>query len=1063
MFQFDIFVSFYYTSLLLLRSLRSLIEKPQRVLEGHREEYLRYGLPFAENLSWKKKRVPQILLKNSSKMPKSKRKGNKSKSRHKIKREDSQSSKKNDDDNKLETSHIGSKRKLNTKHNSRRKRKTPVTEEDLIADNVIASSGKCVGSYFGGKLLRDDKHVDDKRMFAISHHVSFVPTLPQGMKLNSLSVPLTAPSSTANGDTKNGLDLSEDITPEQFHYYSQRFVKHPAFYQLFHPRNLGTSLPTPKPPPWESDESDLHNASEPEWKHLNTQNPHSAGCRMNQLMEPRWLPLPQPRIIHMPSIRNNETPSDEAHDSNFMSNVKELLEPLELVRYPTTLAQCPPYAQTSHNDHPCQTNSSHRYGQPQPLFAQGDTSGHVALYSKLPLYRPMATIATSASRRSIEWQESQAIAKAEKQLNKQQQKKQKKQNGSASSSSANTKSTNVRAGKIGRGTQVMKSSVDRGNAVECLGLGRTSVVIGTRMEVERIGFGIGHTCGYDDEQKNGGTSDGYPIWKIDLLDDVGSTSGRRVQYTETNITGPMEHLVGMIRGPPTRLEFGNGEAVMASFSFGDKKRNRADKVSEEKESCDGCMKKEEFDFTNDWKKMKVPLATHCYWAATSPLWIISANGMAIGVIPREEQTLQYSSDTESVPRMNMQEEPKTWFPLTVGPRAMAIWDQSDCSRFLAVFIVNSNQSTDSETLTEQQELFLLDVFTHNIISRAILPSKTSGSKVITVEAINQSMGGELTIAATSARGGIRVFKTENLAHIATYGEGVSLHGHTILWQNCFFVRFGLNSNREQVEDNAKRKLERCNGFFAGDYNYENIIERVDEIQHRGELHLQQSLEGSIDLAHTSTLQRNRKVRSESNEDCTASTQPQRINSGLDGLYIVSVPHASREPVDMKETVHFWDLSTLLYDGGTKLPSFTINGPKKSEGIFNLLFDDSLPTAQGGRFLITTHSGDCYHFLPTLTSDWAGCMYPIGFRVLDDNIAYIEDEDELDEVVDNFEDYPLASKAVMQYESTQELNVLREKDIEITKALQVSGFLNRHEGRNGLSQLVLHAQHIERII
>jgi primosomal replication protein N len=33
---------------------------------------------------------------------------------------------------------------------------------------------------------------------------------------------------------------------------------------------------------------------------------------------------------------------------------------------------------------------------------------------------------------------------------------------------------------------------------------------------------------------------------------------------------------------------------------------------------------------------------------------------------------------------------------------------------------------------------------------------------------------------------------------------------------------------------------------------------------------------------------------------------------------------------------------------------------------------------------------------------------------------------------------------------------------VGQAVQVRGFLNRHENRNGLSQLVLHAQHIERI-
>ena len=33
---------------------------------------------------------------------------------------------------------------------------------------------------------------------------------------------------------------------------------------------------------------------------------------------------------------------------------------------------------------------------------------------------------------------------------------------------------------------------------------------------------------------------------------------------------------------------------------------------------------------------------------------------------------------------------------------------------------------------------------------------------------------------------------------------------------------------------------------------------------------------------------------------------------------------------------------------------------------------------------------------------------------------------------------------------------------VGQILQVRGFLYRHENRNGLSQLVLHAQHIERI-
>jgi primosomal replication protein N len=37
-----------------------------------------------------------------------------------------------------------------------------------------------------------------------------------------------------------------------------------------------------------------------------------------------------------------------------------------------------------------------------------------------------------------------------------------------------------------------------------------------------------------------------------------------------------------------------------------------------------------------------------------------------------------------------------------------------------------------------------------------------------------------------------------------------------------------------------------------------------------------------------------------------------------------------------------------------------------------------------------------------------------------------------------------------------------QNLEVGQQLAVTGFLNRHEGRNGLSQLVLHAQQINRI-
>ena len=91
---------------------------------------------------------------------------------------------------------------------------------------------------------------------------------------------------------------------------------------------------------------------------------------------------------------------------------------------------------------------------------------------------------------------------------------------------------------------------------------------------------------------------------------------------------------------------------------------------------------------------------------------------------------------------------------------------------------------------------------------------------------------------------------------------------------------------------------------------------------------------------------------------------------------------------MKETIHFWNATTCELDGGNKLPSFPLVGPMKSDGIIKLLHNNSIPTSHGSRFLLSTHCGLCVQLIPTMTSDWAGQMHPVGFCVFDNNLIYI---------------------------------------------------------------------------
>lgn len=343
----------------------------------------------------------------------------------------------------------------------------------------------------------------------------------------------------------------------------------------------------------------------------------------------------------------------------------------------------------------------------------------------------------------------------------------------------------------------------------------------------------------------------------------------------------------------------------------------------------------------------------------SPVWHIDTkSGQKVTIIPKEYVNNQ-------------------WKDIVVGTKAVGIWDKSipDANNILATFITQNQETKDA-----QQELLLLNNL-HQVIFRAVLPTRSSGSKIITSEAINQSQKGTFSIAATSAKGGIRLYKTDGLVHLGTYGEGVSLHGHSIFWNDCFFIEMGQRDNDCGTNDVAiQRKYHQMDSDQSGlegtDLSCDQeqwglIFERRDELRHRGAI---------------------------------KSTETEKLKVGgeetLDGLHIVSVPHPFREPVDMKETIHFWDVSTCQLDGGNKLPSFTLAAPKKSGGIMSFLHDKSLPTSNGSRFLLSSYDGDCVQLTPTMTSDWAGSMYPTGYRVIDNNLVYIEDEDELDKVIDD---------------------------------------------------------------
>ena len=99
--------------------------------------------------------------------------------------------------------------------------------------------------------------------------------------------------------------------------------------------------------------------------------------------------------------------------------------------------------------------------------------------------------------------------------------------------------------------------------------------------------------------------------------------------------------------------------------------------------------------------------------------------------------------------------------------------------------------------------------------------------------------------------------------------------------------------------------------------------------------------------------------------------------------VVGVPHAHREPRELQDSIRVWQWWDTIH------PAHTISG---IGGLKQVL-------PHGNALVALTQNGKVFSLRATLKSDWAGVMYPPGYRVIHDNIVYIEDEDAVDIIVD----------------------------------------------------------------
>lgn len=274
--------------------------------------------------------------------------------------------------------------------------------------------------------------------------------------------------------------------------------------------------------------------------------------------------------------------------------------------------------------------------------------------------------------------------------------------------------------------------------------------------------------------------------------------------------------------------------------------------------------------------------------------------------------------------------------------------------------------------------------------------------------LRQSPKGTYTLVAGSR--GVRMYATETMTLLRVYGENVSLHGKAMVWKSCFVLDNHLQQQlyRQQQDQLEPKKEAVFDGDGESDLDGDDVFGNTLLRQNRqGFLWIEQdnSLATLLDDEKnkasgagqkgvaTRRGSPNQKPRSSSIFELKSDMEDDET-TWLHQAWIVGIPHPFRGPKELQETLYFWQ-------GPEKLPLFTLPLPHECGGVQSihpLVPQGNRSNSMWQKLMVATVHGECFELTPTLKSSFAGNMYNPGYSVIEDNIEYIEDEDELDKVM-----------------------------------------------------------------
>ncbi|KAL3922613.1 MAG: hypothetical protein SGILL_002113, partial [Bacillariaceae sp.] len=348
--------------------------------------------------------------------------------------------------------------------------------------------------------------------------------------------------------------------------------------------------------------------------------------------------------------------------------------------------------------------------------------------------------------------------------------------------------------------------------------------------------------------------------------------------------------------------------------------------------------------------------------------------------------------------------------LVRSPSCTAIWDVGCDNRLLFVALSANRQ---------ELELVLVSggsIDTWKVACKTKIPIKSSSASNLATSAtkLSQSPRGEYTLVASSR--GIRLYQTETLQLIHIYGDQLALHGQSVIWKDCWLAGSFF------TESKGCHKSRKSSSLW---------LEVDDWLEESAKIERQNA----------------RRKKSGSNDKAVSSDAASDL-----APYIVGVPHV-KGPTELCQNLHVWKV-----EHASAVPALSIPLPRNAGGALGLAGGGSSLTGVDDRIILITNDGQGHALLPKMESNFAGIMYPPGYKVITDNIEFVEEEDALDKVV-QYDDL----SAVQNDSEDEEVNIFNQvegddMDEELKEAMRQS--LLEHKRQEDARAAMKHDQDVD---